>query len=251
MNVPPREGLANGVASLRRQGGRRGGRGDAHAGAWTPPKLVMVDYDPLPAITDVRAAMQPDAPQLWDGAPGNIGAYARYGDAAGTDAAFAKAAHVTHLTMHNQRLVANPIEPRAAHRATSRTAARAVHAEPDADRHAPEPHRGRVRHRREGSAHRRRRHRRRFRPQGGLVARGSGDVLRRAASSAGRCAGAPNVQEDFLAAHQGRAQSFDAALALDADGRILGDAHAAHRRVRRGADGSDDVHSDHPQPQGR
>ena len=27
--------------------------------------------------------------------------------------------------------------------------------------------------------------------------------------------------EDFLAAHQGRAQSFDAALALDADGRIL------------------------------
>lgn len=36
--------------------------------------LVAVDYDPLDPVTDMRAAMVPGAPQLWD-EPGNIGSY--------------------------------------------------------------------------------------------------------------------------------------------------------------------------------
>ena len=33
---------------------------------------VKVTWDPLPAVTNVTAAMQPDAPLLWDHAPGNL-----------------------------------------------------------------------------------------------------------------------------------------------------------------------------------
>ena len=49
-----------------------------------------------------------------DDVPGNLCYDWELGDKAGVDAAFAKAAHVTKLHLVNQRLVPNPIEPRAA-----------------------------------------------------------------------------------------------------------------------------------------
>ena len=35
-------------------------------------ELVAVDYRVLPAVVDAAAALQADAPQLWDAAPGNL-----------------------------------------------------------------------------------------------------------------------------------------------------------------------------------
>ena len=75
-------------------------------------EAVDIDYDPLPAVTTVQAAMAPGAPALCDAAPDNIAAQTRPGDAAATAAAFASAAHVVALDLVNQRLAPSAIEPR-------------------------------------------------------------------------------------------------------------------------------------------
>jgi len=77
-------------------------------------ELVELDIDPLPAVTDARAATAPDAPQLFDSVPGNVALDYQYGDTAKVDAAFASAAHVTKLALRNNRIVVNPMEPRSA-----------------------------------------------------------------------------------------------------------------------------------------
>ncbi|HTH96210.1 MAG TPA: xanthine dehydrogenase family protein molybdopterin-binding subunit [Stellaceae bacterium] len=75
---------------------------------------VMVDYDPLPSVTDTVAAAEPDAPKVWDDAPGNVALDALLGDQAATDAKFAEAAHTVQLKTWIQRLTGVPLEPRAA-----------------------------------------------------------------------------------------------------------------------------------------
>ena len=77
-------------------------------------ELIDVDYDPLPAVVGCVDALAAGAPQLHDGAPGNRCYTWALGDQAATDAAFAKAAHVTRLDLVNNRLIPNAIEPRAA-----------------------------------------------------------------------------------------------------------------------------------------
>jgi len=77
-------------------------------------EAIEIDYDALPAVTDACAALKPDAPQLFDGIPGNLvfDWDNDTSDFAATDAAFTKAAHVTTLEMINNRVVANSMEPR-------------------------------------------------------------------------------------------------------------------------------------------
>jgi carbon-monoxide dehydrogenase large subunit len=77
-------------------------------------EAVMVEYDVLPAATDLATAHQPGAVQVWDSAPGNIAFDWEAGDKEKTDAAFARAAHVTRLTVVNNRVVVASIEARAA-----------------------------------------------------------------------------------------------------------------------------------------
>src|SRR4249919_1327343 len=77
-------------------------------------ELVEVDYEVLPAVVNCVDALKPGAPQIHDGAPGNKCYTWALGDKAATDAAFAKAAHVTKLDIVNNRLIPNAIEPRAA-----------------------------------------------------------------------------------------------------------------------------------------
>ena len=77
-------------------------------------EAVMLDIEPLPAVTDARAAAAPDAPQLHDEAPGNLVLDFHYGDTAAVDAAFARAAHVTRLDLRNSRIVVAAMEPRSA-----------------------------------------------------------------------------------------------------------------------------------------
>ncbi len=76
-------------------------------------ELVTVDYVPLPATVFTAGATAADAPPVWDEADDNTWFTVERGDKAATDAAFDKAAHVTRLTLVNNRVVANAIEPRA------------------------------------------------------------------------------------------------------------------------------------------
>src|ERR1700733_10664945 len=75
---------------------------------------VNVDYGELPAIIHPAQAQRPGAPQIHEIAPNNTIYQWHLGDAAGVEAAFKSAAHVTKLDIINNRLVPNAIEPRAA-----------------------------------------------------------------------------------------------------------------------------------------
>ena len=77
-------------------------------------EAVLLDIDPLPAVTDARAAAAPDAPLLYDDAPGNLALHFHHGDSAAVAAAFARAAHVTRLGLRNSRIVVAAMEPRSA-----------------------------------------------------------------------------------------------------------------------------------------
>jgi carbon-monoxide dehydrogenase large subunit len=76
-------------------------------------ELVAIDYEALPAVTATLAAAAPDAPRVWD-EHANIALDAQIGDTEATDAAFARAAHVTSIKTWIQRLTGVPMEPRAA-----------------------------------------------------------------------------------------------------------------------------------------
>jgi carbon-monoxide dehydrogenase large subunit len=75
-------------------------------------EAVVVDYDVLPAVVDVRDAAK--GAQLHDAAPNNHCFKWTLGDKGQVDAAFAAAAHVTQLDLINNRLVPNAMEPRVA-----------------------------------------------------------------------------------------------------------------------------------------
>jgi aerobic carbon-monoxide dehydrogenase large subunit len=76
-------------------------------------ELVVVDYEPLPAVT-LADALQAGAPKVWDECVGNVSFTFERGNVAATDTQFAKAAHVTSLTIAYPRASANAIEPRSA-----------------------------------------------------------------------------------------------------------------------------------------
>jgi carbon-monoxide dehydrogenase large subunit len=75
---------------------------------------IAVAYRPLPSVVDAVAALAPDAPAVWDEAPGNLSYRFERGDRAAVEAAFAAAAHVVEIALVNNRVVVVPIEPRAA-----------------------------------------------------------------------------------------------------------------------------------------
>jgi aerobic carbon-monoxide dehydrogenase large subunit len=75
---------------------------------------IEIEYDPLPSVVDIDAAMLPGAPQLWTEAPGNLCCEIEIGDPAACKAAFAGAAHVVSVDLVNTRITGAPMEPRAA-----------------------------------------------------------------------------------------------------------------------------------------
>ena len=88
---------------------------ETEAQARDAAELVAVDYEPLPAVVDLKSATQPQAPKIWQDCPsGNIGVTIAFGDKAATDAVFAAAKHVVAVRLVNNRITANPIEPRCA-----------------------------------------------------------------------------------------------------------------------------------------
>jgi carbon-monoxide dehydrogenase large subunit len=77
-------------------------------------ELVAVDYEVLPAVIDMTAAIADGAPAIWDEAPRNFCIDMEMGDRAATEAAFAEAAHVAELDLANNRVSAAQMEPRSA-----------------------------------------------------------------------------------------------------------------------------------------
>jgi carbon-monoxide dehydrogenase large subunit len=77
-------------------------------------EAVVLDVEPLPAVTSAEEAAKPGAPLLYDHIPNNVALDYHYGDAAKVEAAFAGAAHVTKLDITNTRVAVVAMEPRAA-----------------------------------------------------------------------------------------------------------------------------------------
>jgi aerobic carbon-monoxide dehydrogenase large subunit len=77
-------------------------------------ELLAIDYEALPAVVETVAAARQDAPRVHETARSNVCFDAELGDAAATEAAFARAAHVTRFETWVQRVTGVPMEPRAA-----------------------------------------------------------------------------------------------------------------------------------------
>jgi carbon-monoxide dehydrogenase large subunit len=89
---------------------------ETYAQARDAAEAIVLDIEELPAVIDMKAAVQPGAPKVHDDLTSNLcydWGFVEENKAA-TDEAFKKAAHVTTLELVNNRLVANPMEPRVA-----------------------------------------------------------------------------------------------------------------------------------------
>ncbi|MEP2921056.1 xanthine dehydrogenase family protein molybdopterin-binding subunit [Sulfitobacter sp.] len=79
-------------------------------------EAIMVDIDELPAVVDMKEAVKAGAPKVHDDLTSNLcydWGFVEENKGA-VDEAFKNAAHVTTLELVNNRLVANPMEPRVA-----------------------------------------------------------------------------------------------------------------------------------------
>jgi carbon-monoxide dehydrogenase large subunit len=84
------------------------------AAATDGAEAIDVDYTTLAAVTDAAEALAPDAPEVWQEAPGNTCYKCEYGDRVATDAAFQRAHRVVTRHLVFPRVVVNTIEPRVA-----------------------------------------------------------------------------------------------------------------------------------------
>jgi aerobic carbon-monoxide dehydrogenase large subunit len=75
-------------------------------------ELVSVDYEVLPAVVRAQDAIRPGAPSIHEAAADNTSFTMRMGNADAIDAAFARAHHVTKLSLYNNRITAVTMEPR-------------------------------------------------------------------------------------------------------------------------------------------
>jgi carbon-monoxide dehydrogenase large subunit len=183
-------------------------------------ELAAVEYEELPGVVDADAAVAEGAPLVWERAPGNVAAEASYGDPELMDGIFKSAAHVTRLELHNQRVIAMAMEPRACIGVfdAGRTTLYTQNQTPTGARELL------------GAVFKRKPEE--FRVVNGDIGGGFGmktgltpeDAL---VCHAARKLGRPvrwrgERSEEFLAAHMGRDQRVRASLALDREGRILG-----------------------------
>src|SRR5688572_16609181 len=218
MAAPPRTPLAEGTVRYVGQPVAAVVAG-TRAQAQDAAELARVEYEDLPCVSDARAAAAPGAPLVWPEATGNIAAEAVYGDSESVEKAFAAAAHVTRLELHNQRVIAMAMEPRAciALFDGARTTLYTQNQTPTGARELlgavfrakPED----------------------FRVVNGDIGGGFGMKTGLTPEDALVCYAARKLgrpvrwrgerSEEFLGAHMGRDQHFTASLALDREGRIL------------------------------
>jgi carbon-monoxide dehydrogenase large subunit len=77
-------------------------------------ELIEIDYETRPTCVAPETAMARGQPQVHAEASNNLCFDWVFGDKAATDAAFAKASHVTTLELVNQRIIPHSMEPRVA-----------------------------------------------------------------------------------------------------------------------------------------
>jgi carbon-monoxide dehydrogenase large subunit len=76
-------------------------------------EAIEVEYGERAAVVGAEAALAPSAPLVHEDIAGNLAFEYEAGDAAAVAAAFARARFTSRLTVRSQRLVSNPLEPRA------------------------------------------------------------------------------------------------------------------------------------------
>ncbi len=112
MKLPPYPLLADGIARHV---------GDAvafiiaetEAQARDAAEAMPLEWETLPPAIGIHGAERAGAPLVWEEVSGNVAFDCHEGDKAATDAAFAKAARTVSLSLVNNRLVTNYMEPRA------------------------------------------------------------------------------------------------------------------------------------------
>ena len=183
-------------------------------------EAVAVDYEALPPVPSLQAALRAQAlvtPQ----APDNIACEARHGDAAAAAAAFARATHVVRLELVHQRVAALTLEPRSVRAAWDAATGRlTLHISSQMPTSV-----------RKNVAHAMGLPPQAVRVQVGDVGGGFGMKIgsypeEAALGWAARATGRPlrwtgERGEEFLSTTHGRDVQAHAALALDAEGRIL------------------------------
>lgn len=87
---------------------------DTAARARDAAEMIVVDYDVLDAVVRADDALAAGAPQLYDDAPGNLCFEVQLGDRAAAQRLFADAHLVVRRDFHNSRVVNCQMEPRAA-----------------------------------------------------------------------------------------------------------------------------------------
>src|SRR5258705_12472143 len=112
IKVPHRDGLANGRVRFVGQEVALVVAKTALA-AQDAAEKVEIAYRDLPVAVDGEAALGAGAEQLYPEIPGNLCFDYEYGDEAKTNEAFSRAAHVTRIVLDSQRMVGNPMEPKA------------------------------------------------------------------------------------------------------------------------------------------
>ncbi len=77
-------------------------------------EALAIDYEVLPAVVTAAQALAPGAPLVHDDVPGNLMCRWGKGDRAATESAFARAAHVSTLSIRSPRQIVHYMETRAA-----------------------------------------------------------------------------------------------------------------------------------------
>ncbi len=75
-------------------------------------EAIEVDYDALPAVVDMKAALQPGTPLVWPEYGSNVAFEIARGERRHTEETFANAARVSRIAVVNNRVVANYMETR-------------------------------------------------------------------------------------------------------------------------------------------
>src|SRR5689334_420233 len=112
IKVPHRDGLANKRVRFVGQEVALVVAGTASA-AQDAAEKIRIEYRDLPVVVDAEAALAPGTEQLYPEIPGNLCFDYEYGDEEKTREAFSRAAHVTRVSLDSQRMVGNPMEPKA------------------------------------------------------------------------------------------------------------------------------------------
>jgi carbon-monoxide dehydrogenase large subunit len=87
---------------------------ETRAQAADAAEFIVVDFDPLPAVSHSLDATAPGAPLVWEDNGSNLCVDSEAGDADAADAAFAQAAHTVRLETRINRVTGVPMELRTA-----------------------------------------------------------------------------------------------------------------------------------------